>query len=97
MLRFSTAIWMIASVFLASTTIARADDGAAEQPKDKRTCRRVEITGSHVPRSICHKTSEWVEIDKREKETAQQLLEGRRGTAPLQKLSSGAGMMSGLD
>jgi hypothetical protein len=95
--RFLVTLGMIASVLLASANAARAEDGAAEKPKDKRTCRRQEITGSHVPRSICHKSSEWVEIDKREKDTAQQLLEGRRGTAPLQKLSSGAGMMSGLD
>jgi hypothetical protein len=96
MQRFLRTIGMVASALLASTTVAHADDGAAEKPKDKRTCRRQEITGSHVPRSICHKTSEWVEIDKREKDVAQQLLEGRRGTAPLQKLQGSAGM-SGLD
>jgi hypothetical protein len=77
---------------LATATVALAEDAAPEPAKDKRICRRQEITGSHVPRSICHKSSEWVEIDKREKETAQQILEGRRGTAPLQKISS-----NGLD
>ena len=85
MRRTMAAIFVLASSLLASVSMAQ--DAPADPPKDKRICRKQEVTGSHVPRSICHKASDWVEIDKQERENAQQLLDGRRGVAPVRPIA----------
>lgn len=70
---------VVGMMMLAMPVQAAAEDGApAKPPREKRVCRNKEMTGSHVPRSVCHTASEWEAIAAEEKANAQRLLDERK-------------------
>ena len=53
-------------------------------PKDKKVCRRQEVTGSIIgTRAVCHTRSEWQQIDELNKRNAEDSLDRQRSTRPM--------------
>jgi hypothetical protein len=70
-----------ASLLFAAPVYAQEEQGSdestetatAENPNE-RICRRVHVTGSHIPRRVCMSRSEWTSL----REEAQEELEENR-------------------
>ncbi len=55
---------------------AQADDAAAKPEKPKKVCRRMESTGSYLPRIVCHTSAEWADIEKQTATDTERQLNG---------------------
>ena len=65
---------------------ARAEDAPApaKPEKEKKLCRRIEDTGSIVPKRVCHTESEWAVIDaQNEKGAGEAFSQMRPNAAPM--------------
>lgn len=45
---------------------------------EEKVCRRLEVTGSLIPKRVCRSKSEWEEIDKRNRELAERYRDANR-------------------
>jgi hypothetical protein len=62
----------VAFVFLAA---AQPASPVMAAQVDEKVCRRVETTGSVIPKRVCRTKSEWEEIDRRIREAAERYRE----------------------
>lgn len=69
----------IPTALLAQT----ATPATTEKPvKEKKLCRREEMTGSIMPTRVCHTKDEWVQIDAANQKAADQFSAARRNHGP---------------
>jgi hypothetical protein len=75
-------IVLAAACTLANGLIAQTTTGpVAEKPaKEKKVCRRQDVTGSIMTQHICHSKDEWAQIDAENARNASHAL-GRDGVA----------------
>jgi len=71
------------SASLMATPALSQDSAPAPAPaaKEKKTCRRQEVTGSIMPKSICHTTAQWAEIEQQQTRDADALRNRQSGSA----------------
>lgn len=73
----------IPTALLAQTATPPATAATAEKPaKEKKLCRREEMTGSIMPTRVCHTKDEWVQIDAANQKAADQFSAARRNHGP---------------
>jgi len=75
------AAFMLSGSLLAQTTTpapAAPAAPAAAHVKEKKVCRRQEVTGSIMPERVCHTTDEWAAIDEANRQNAQNFAAARR-------------------
>jgi hypothetical protein len=58
-------------VELALLMVAQSSNAVMAVQMDEKVCRRLEVTGSVIPKRVCLTRAEWEEIDKRNRETAE--------------------------
>lgn len=72
------AIILAASPVLAASGEADGKPATAAAKTDKKICRAIAATGSHMRKRICHTQSEWAEFDRSVGDAAEQTLDRRR-------------------
>ncbi|MBB3860454.1 hypothetical protein GGQ88_001720 [Novosphingobium hassiacum] len=72
------AIILAASPAFADNGEADGKPATATAKTDKKVCRAIAATGSHMRKRICHTQSEWAEFDKAVGNAAEQTLDRRR-------------------
>ncbi len=72
-----------ATLVAQTATPAAPAAATAEKPaKEKKFCRREEMTGSIMPTRICHTKDEWIQIDAANQKAADQFSAARRNHGP---------------
>ena len=56
------------------------DEAPAAPPKEKKICRSEVMTGSIMPKSICHTKAEWAQIDATNAADARQFADRPRSS-----------------
>jgi hypothetical protein len=76
------AIAIAAGLLIGTPTYAQTTPTVAA--KDKKVCRRQEVTGSIIgTKAVCHTRSEWQQIDELNKRNAEDSLDRQRSTRPM--------------
>ena len=77
------AACILSSSLLAQTTTPAPTAPAAPAAapvKEKKTCRREEVTGSIMSARVCHTTEEWAAIDEANRQNAQNFAAAKRNS-----------------
>jgi hypothetical protein len=70
---------------VASSALAQDAPAPAKPEKEKKICRRIDDTGSIVPKRVCHTQSEWAVIDaQNEKGAGEAFNQMRPNGAPME-------------
>jgi hypothetical protein len=75
------AACLLSGSLLAQTTTPTPAAPAAPtvaHVKEKKICRRQEVTGSIMPERVCHTSDEWAAIDEANRQNAQNFAAARR-------------------
>jgi len=70
-------IFLSVGLIVSSPEIVIAQDlptDAVKPKKEKKICRKLEVTGSMLGQSICHTEAQWREVDARNSESSEGLL-----------------------
>lgn len=76
-MRFVVTIALVAFA-AACATSAPGDGNSAASAAEKKSCKRTMVTGSNVPKNICHTEEEWAAIDKQGREDVEEFDRARR-------------------
>jgi hypothetical protein len=70
-------------VLCGSPLLAETRKNTAESPdKEKKICRREDVTGSMISKSVCHTSPEWAAILKESRENAETYRNRNSGPRP---------------
>jgi len=69
---------------VASTAFAEQAPAPTKPEKERKICRRIDATGSIVPKRVCHTEGEWAVIDaQNEKGAGEAFSQMRPNSAPI--------------
>jgi hypothetical protein len=78
-MRFKLMVLVATVSFTLPAVAQSADSGAAKPIKEKKICRRDQVTGSYLgARPVCHTKAEWQAIDRRNADDADRTLDRDR-------------------
>jgi len=79
------AAFTLSGSLLAQATAPASTVPAAAPEKEKKICRREQVTGSIMQQRICHTREEWAAIDEANRQAAQNFAASKRmgrGSSP---------------
>jgi predicted secreted protein len=75
------ALVFATGLMVAAPALAQDAPATPAPPKDKKVCRRIDVTGSIVgTRAVCHTKAEWAKIDGENGSRVDDALGNQRGS-----------------